>query len=180
MATYLYDLVKSAQLNDEASLVELIMKFKPLISKLSKKLIYEEAETDLIIEFINIILNINLNNFNHHNDGALVSYFHLTLKRKGIDLFRKSIKKLDEDLEINLDIIQVEDDSKQVISRLFAEELLENACLSSKQRLILTEKYINDLSDNEIGTKLNISRQAVNGLKRKAIENLRSFLGLKN
>ncbi len=44
------------------------------------------------------------------------------------------------------------------------------------QRTILEERYIKNYSDIEIANKLNISRQAVNKTKNKALENLRTYM----
>ena len=46
--------------------------------------------------------------------------------------------------------------------------------LSEKQRFVIIQKYIIGFSDVEIAERMNISRQAVNRLINRALENLRN------
>lgn len=52
--------IASAQHNNSESLLALIEKFKPLLKKYAYKLHYEDAYYDLQLDFIQIILTINL------------------------------------------------------------------------------------------------------------------------
>ena len=56
---------------------------------------------------------------------------------------------------------------------LSVEDMLN--CLSQKQKLIMIYKYIYGYSDIEISMLLNISRQAVNRLKNRAITTLKEY-----
>ena len=58
--------------------------------------------------------------------------------------------------------------------RTFLKDALKY--LTPKQRTVITLKYIYDYSDAEIALNLNISRQAVNRIKNRAIEVLREYL----
>ena len=66
--------IASAQHNNSESLLALIEKFKPLLKKYAYKLHYEDAYYDLQLDFIQIILTINLDAQNQKSEGALVNY----------------------------------------------------------------------------------------------------------
>lgn len=66
----LIDLVKNAQNGNNTSLEIIIDKFKPTIKKFTRKLNYEEAETDLIIVFIKLVRFLDLDNFQNVSEGA--------------------------------------------------------------------------------------------------------------
>ncbi|MFT5875985.1 MAG: RNA polymerase sigma factor (sigma-70 family) [Clostridium sp.] len=175
MDASLYEMIKHVEDGDMESFVSIKEKFDPLIKKFSRKLNYEEAETDLIISLINIVTNINLNNFNQEGEGALVNYIYSAIKHKHIDLYRMYVQKRREDVEINLEILQ-DTSNFNIDEKIFIETLLNR--LSPIQKTILEEKFIKDHSDVEIATKLHISRQAVNKTKKRALENLRNYLGI--
>ncbi|WP_346905990.1 sigma-70 family RNA polymerase sigma factor [Clostridium sp.] len=171
----LYNLIELSQSGDRDALLEVINKFKPLIMKLSRKLSYEESETDLIILFIQMVQSLKLNKFANVSEGALVNYLFIFFKNKSVDLFRKFVLKKPEELELNLDILQYKTDMD---TKLFVDELLNLTTLTAHQRLILKKSYISECSDAEIAKTLNISRQAVNRTKNRAIQTIREYLGL--
>ena len=76
-------------------------------------------------------------------------------------------------VEINLDIVEDRTDANME-ENIFIEDLLNT--LPEVQKTIIKEKYIKDHSDIEIAKKLNITRQAVNRSKNRAIENLKKYL----
>lgn len=169
----LYNKIKKVQDGSKEELVVLIDKFKPLINKLSRKLNYEESQTDLIITFIETIESMKLSQFEMSNEGSMVNYICKILNNRHIDLFRKNVKDIKEEIEINLDITrgcQIYDIDSEIFIRSLLDKLPEN------QKKILEYKYINDYSDIQIGEKMKITRQAVNRSKNRGLENLRSIL----
>ena len=173
MNNSLYDTIESIQNGDTEKIIYIIGKFNPTIKKYSKRLKYEEAETDLIIDLIEMIQVINLSNFDKKNEGSLVKYIYNNIKNKHIDLFRKYVKSVKEEVEINLDIIETPE-NYNIEENIFIEDLLNK--LPELQRKIIKEKYINDHSDAEIAKALNKTRQAVNKTKNKALKTLRNYL----
>lgn len=174
MKNSLYEVIKHVKEVDMEGFIDIKEKFDPLIKKFSRKLYYEETETDLIIALINIVTNINLNNFDPENEGALVKYIHNVMKHKYIDLYRKYVQKRREEFELNIELLQ-DNSYFNLDEKIFIESLLNR--LSPIQKTILEEKFIKDHSDIEIANMLNISRQAVNKSKKRALDNLRSYLG---
>lgn len=54
--------------------MELTRKFHPLLGKYGRKLGYEDAEEDLIVDFIEWVKKLNLSNIYDSSDGALTNY----------------------------------------------------------------------------------------------------------
>lgn len=178
MEKSLYDKIKKIQNGDKEELMIFIENFNPLIQKYKRKLNYEEAETDLIISLIELLLTLNLNNFIKYNDGAIIKFISNSIRNKSIDLFRKFILNKKDALELNLDII--DDGCKEDINdKIFIKDLLK--VLSKRQKFIIQEKYLKSNTDVEISNLLNISRQAVNKSKNESLKilriNLNNFIG---
>lgn len=171
-----FEIVENASLGSEDSMMEVIGKFTPTIKKFSRELGYETSETDLIISLINIIKRIKLNTLKLDNDGVIISYIYNALKMKKIDLFRKHVKGIQDELEINLELIKGEDDRNynDIENKLFVKEILQ--ILTKNQRDVLVKKFIEGYSDIEIADNLHISRQAVNKMQNKALKILRIYL----
>ena len=60
----LYDEVFLAQQRNKKAMANLLKKFRPLIKKYKCALNYDDAESELLISFIEMIYNINLKEFN--------------------------------------------------------------------------------------------------------------------
>lgn len=175
MDSSLYETIKAIQSGDCEKIADVINIFRPTINKFSRKLKYEEAETDLIIAFIEMLKAMNLKKFDSNNEGAIVNYIYSTMKNKHVDLFRRYVKRQKEEFEINLDII-VNIEKYSIESGAFIEDLLNR--LPEMQKMILKEKYIKDHTDIEIAEKLHITRQAVNKSKNRGLKTLREYLDI--
>jgi len=169
----LIKLIKEAKKGDKDSLMELLSRFKPLIKKYSNELKYEEAETDLIISFITIIKTLKVKEIDH--EGQAVNYIYVSLRNKKIDLFRKHVQGIQEECEINLDIV-ADKSIPQKEDKILIRKLL--TLLTDLQRKILKAKFLMGYSENEIGKRLHISRQAVNRAKNRALDRIRKYLAL--
>lgn len=156
----LYNIISKAKESDPDSLELLINKFDPIISKLSYKLSYDCAKSDLIIFFINFLKNIKLTNINLINDGVMVNYIKTSLYREYYRLNSKNNYVNETELY----------DTKYFFESLYNEiefslllsELVNKRVITKKQKKIIELKCIYNLTDQFIGEQLNISRQAVN------------------
>lgn len=167
-------LLYNAQNGDQDAAFLLVEKFEPLIKKYAKQLSYYCAETDLVIALLELIASIDLNKFEDGHDGEVVNYIYITLRNKKIDFHRKSKLHAIEEIHIEPEIftyIQTAD-SLNINSPWDWTSLLND--LSEKQRFVIIQKYIIGFSDVEIAERMNISRQAVNRLINRALENLRN------
>lgn len=172
----LYSLIKLSQTNDRDALMEIIIKFKPLICKLSRKLQYEEAETDVTIMFIELLKHLDLNKFNLEDEGKLVSYITICMNSKTIDLFRKHIKNDIESIQIDTDILSDKLIDDSIVDALCFKEILTMPSLTEMQKNILKQKFLLDKSDIEIANELNISRQSVNRTLNRGLQNIKKYI----
>ena len=132
--------------------------------KFARKLYYPEAETDLIIEFIQLIDNIKLERFSESDEGRLVNYIYDSLNNKRIDLYRKHLKNRQELLLVS-DVHTINNsialDSSE--SDLHFHDFIST--LTDLQKQVVFMRYFEGYSDSEISKKLNVSRQAVNSTR---------------
>lgn len=166
LITNLYEIFKKAQNNSEKHVIEIYNRFLPLIKKYSRKLNYEEAETDLTIYLLEYIKKVNLNKFKNKNDGEIVNYMRLVFKNKYIDIIRqfknKNIKKMILQKEIAYN------DCYKKLDEDYTYDLIKT--LNDIQKKIIIARYLNDYSDLELSKTLNISRQSVYKNRKKALE----------
>jgi RNA polymerase sigma factor (sigma-70 family) len=171
----LYETIEEAQHGDKEKLEIMINRFMRMINKFSRKLTYEEAKTDLIICFIETIQTLDLKKFDLYNEGAVVKYIHTIMKNKHIDLFRKYVQGRKETLEMNVEI-EADKDTFTAEEKIFIEDLFNK--LTNTQKMVLKARFIEGYSDAEIAQKMHITRQAVNKTKKRALNNLRKYLGV--
>lgn len=169
----LYALLCNSQKGDKDSTRDLFLDFYPTIKKLSKKINYEEAETDLIISFLEFIKKINTEKFFYKNNKEIAKFINVFLKNKSVDFFRKYVLKQEEFVEINYDLLK-DASNLDLNSNIFISELVQK--LPLRQRQVIIKKFILEFSDIEIAEQLQISRQAVNSIKRRALNRLKKIL----
>ena len=61
----LIDLIRSAQKDDEHAMLQLINRFDKLFQKYGRKLRYEDAKNDLIVDFIELIKTFDFEKIKH-------------------------------------------------------------------------------------------------------------------
>ena len=67
------DILKAQSGNEDVTLL-LVNQFNPLLKKYARKLNYEDAYNDLVVEFLNLIKDIDVSNLSIKCDGSIVSY----------------------------------------------------------------------------------------------------------
>ncbi|GMQ59480.1 glycosylating toxin sigma factor TcdR [Vallitalea sediminicola] len=149
---------------DEIYLVQIIERFKPLIQKYSRLLKYEDAENELIEHLIICIKNIPLT-----TEGKQVNYIVQCVKNKYIYLSKRS-NKLKNEISSNLIDIKPKRDS---INPIIIEMYMAIDELPKEEKSVIINRYFYGYSDKEISKFHNVSRQAVNKLRRKALKTLR-------
>jgi DNA-directed RNA polymerase specialized sigma subunit, sigma24 homolog len=169
------ELIKSAGKGDEASMVEIIQRFSPLIDKYSNKfraIGYEDAKSELTLFLIGLI-KYKSENISKLQEGAIVAYISKSMYRQYIQL---SIKNCGiKSLEIPLDQdIALTDDDYEIENKILIEELLQQ--LSSSQRDLIEKIYFCGYSQSYLAKNLSVSRQAINKQKINAINKIKRYL----
>ena len=154
--------------NDE--LIEVIEMFKPLIRKYSKMIDGEDTEQDLKIFLINLLNKIPVDSDRLYEDKAIFAYIAKSLRSEYIKLSKKRDKKILNEVEIDL---EVDLGSNELESEI---ELLDMfKVLSEKEAYIIKLIYVYYLSVTEVAEYMNISRQAVNKTKNRALNKIKKI-----
>ena len=162
-------LIISFRRGDMSSFAIIYEQFKKLIFYYGKKLEDEDTVQELNIFLLELLYDIDISMFPCNNQDGIQRYIAVALKNEFLKICKQNSKyhKL-----CCKDYIR-EFSECCSYDDLFIKEALAN--LSEKQRLIIIYKYIYDYSDIEISDELNISRQAVNRLKNRALRELKTY-----
>lgn len=144
--------------------------YKRLLQFYSSKVGGEDAQQELTVFLVELLYGIDISRFEGDTSTSLARYVAVCLRNKYIEISKreqrcKSFENQffeNEGFPDNFEHLEISEAIKQ---------------LTPKQRLVIILKYIYGYSDNEIGASLNISRQAVNRLLNRALEDLRSYFG---
>lgn len=145
--------------------------FKRLISFYGVKLHYEDASSELTLFLIELLYNIKLSKFPDDDGDDLKRYIAVSIKNKYIALSMAKNKSLcfaEELLEGSYSYNEELDD------RFCFAQGMER--LNEMQKIIIIYHFIYGYSIVEIAERFNISRQAVNKTKNRALAILREAL----
>lgn len=173
MNKLLSDLITSSKNGDDDALLEIIYRFIGTINKFSKQLKYDGARSDLIISLIEIIKELDLSNVHTKNDGAIVNFIYRSLFNKKVDLYRKSVYEIKEELDENIELIP-DRSYTDIETKIIIKDMLK--ALSKLQRDVLLLRYYGDYSDKEIAEKFKISRQAVYKIRNRGLKKLKEIV----
>lgn len=155
--------------NNAYALQNTIETFNPLIKKYSRLLQYNEAESDLTTALIIILCKMP----RLQNQALIVGYVAKSLKNEYIALSKKRQRQANHEL-LRDEVLVSEDGDLDIELTVDVKNALSK--LTENQKYIIYLKYYLDYSDAEIASILNISRQAVNKLKRAALQKLKALL----
>lgn len=171
-------ITKSHSGNTDATLA-LINKFNPLIKKYAYQLHEDDAYDDLLVDFVQLIHDIDLEKIHNQCDGCLVSYIGRAMKCAFIKKSKQ--KKSLQDIVLTSEL---EDDQIYHIESLlsqrdsyFQHELpgIESV-LTKPEASVIRIIYINGYSTYEAAQRLGTSRQSVNQMKNQALKKLKMQL----
>ncbi|MDF2883394.1 MAG: polymerase sigma factor, sigma-70 family [Clostridiaceae bacterium] len=167
----LYELVEWSKKGDKERLLEIIYKFKPLIRKYSRKLCYDGSDSDLVICLLETIYNIPTDKVEMQKDECIAGYINISIKHKYIYLSKKYTSMLSRETELNTNIMDknCEDIWEDYIC---LNNLVDK--LPKLQQQIIKKIYFNGVLEKDLAKQLNISRQAVNRTKNRALKNLKN------
>lgn len=147
--------------------------FRPLVKKYSRMLAYEDAEQEIILKLIELRNNEVLRNKNFSN-RQIVAYVSKAMKNEYIRLSKKN--NLTREHEIFTESNPIESCEVEFLDNYLFNELICN--LSKKSQTILTDIFVNQLSEVEIASKLGVTKQAVSNMKRRSLKKLKEKFDL--
>jgi len=172
MGSKVEDIFQKAQEGDKETLLMLIEQFMPLINKYKRKLDCDGSETDLLIKFIEIIKNGKTISIT--TDKQLIRYIKTCIRNEYIRLSKNQNKiQKSELLVLDANIPDKRDVYDEISIKTTVGRALNQ--LTSLQREIIIRSVINGEKEKDIARDLNISQQAVNKAKNKALKKLKNF-----
>ena len=166
MNNELFQLLSYAQNGDIKAIEELYIRFFKLIKKFAKLVKSEEAETDIKIFFLEFIKKINLTKLENKSPGELINYIYTSLQNYTFSLIKQSLKKKIDECNIIADQIYYDSYEKFELT----DSLNSLKKLTKIQKQIILDIYLYNYKISEIAKSFNISRQAVNQNKIKALK----------
>lgn len=174
----LYELIEKVQAGDNEAMLIIIEKFEPLNKKYARKLNYEDAYNDLILNIIKLVKNMKLNKFNCTGEGAMVSYIVTCVYNQYIFLLKKIIINKQE-----ISLSEMSEEQKYIydvktsvmdVGNPFVELQIKEILTEDEYKLIY-QIYVLEYSVCEIARNKNTSRQAINQKKIRILRKIRNW-----
>lgn len=176
----LIDQITRAREGNPDDIESLITKFDPILKKYSRKLFWEDAYNDMIVEFIDLIHKFPIQNLRSKDDGVLVNYIAQSVRNVYLALLRdffnspQEVTSLDEATEaLKLETIAYVDKREE---DNFQDLLALCPDLTEKERAVLTQIYYWGYTSVEIAASLSTSKQNINQIKQRGLKKLRKKL----
>ncbi len=169
MPLKLYQLILKAKKKDAIALDTIIQVFSKQMNAYSRRLDQEDTLQDLTIFLIELIAKLCLDKEYLKNDKILLAYISKSLKHRYFKLAKKSATKIFKEVDLQETLqIPYHDNTEQ---EFFMHDLFMH--LNSKEKDILTMIYIYGFSVKEISFINNVTRQAINQTKNRALHKLK-------
>lgn len=171
------DIIEKSQGGDGDATLKLTEKFNPLLKKYAYKLFYEDAYNDLLLDFIELLHNIQIKNIHNKSEGSVVSYICTSIHSSYIKWLME-VKRLRNillysDLNDNelyyIEAISASNDLYQEYELSLIKKILTKQELKAISMIYFTGYTVTEIANFE-GT----SRQAVNQMKNRALKKLRN------
>lgn len=154
------------QNGNKDNIYDILIIFDNILNKYSRLLDNEDTKQDLIIFLIGLFDKIPTYKFN--NERQILSYISKSIKYEYIRLSKINSRKLSNEVYINEDTeIYYNFDS----SDLEFLDLIN--ILNESEKNILKLFFVENFSISEISKLMNVSRQAINQNKNRAIKKLK-------
>jgi len=173
----LYELVIGAQNGNEHDMLMLVDKFLPLLKKYAGILKVEDSYEMLLLNFIEVILSLDLQKLQSNSDGVLVNYFAKATFYSFLSHRKKYIKESGHTMLYD----GLSDAQKHCIQKklVFYDDLFEveyddlfSAVLTDRERTVITSIFVDGNSVAYIAEQFGVSRQNINQIKEKALRKL--------
>ncbi|MBU5593383.1 sigma-70 family RNA polymerase sigma factor [Clostridium sp. MSJ-4] len=167
----LYEKIKNCQCGNKEDILFVLNMFEPLLNKYSRLLEYDDAKQELTLTLIKTLQKIPIHKKNFKEDKYIISYIKKSIINRYVSLSKKLTKKYTYEAEFDSNLMYFNDDDENIIELY---DLLKD--LTRVEKNIIVLKYLHNMSDVEIAELHNISRQAVNQTKNRALNKLKSYI----
>lgn len=159
-----------AQNDHEEKLLDLINDFTPLLKKYAYLLRYEDAFADLRLEFIEIILGIDSDRFSLYEEAQMLSYIKISVRNAYIKLS----KHYSNNENNSFCVADVRDELEDAHFDDYEGMLLEDLkkYLTENEFDVIYQNIFIGRTVSDIASLKNVSRQAINQVKTRALKKL--------
>lgn len=171
----LYEKILKAQNGDIYAKMNLINAFMPVLTKYSSRLHSEDAKQDFILFFIELIPKIPDNILSENAEGKIVNYITNSLKNYYYYLVKRKIKEKNDVLFSELSEEQRYTLNNKLSTNDNSELLIQDmlkSILNRNEYEVIYLYYFEQYTILEIARKKQISRQAVNQTRIRALKKL--------
>ena len=175
----LIDLIKKKKKDDEHAMLQLINRFDKLFQKYGRKLRYEDAKNDLIVDFIELIKTFDFEKINNTSDGAIVNFLVKSTYRfylKHLEIFMNKSNMEVPLCDLDSSQVQILERRLAMQDSLSVSELFPKNVLTLKEQKILIAIYQEGRSVSDVAAFLHVSRQNINQIKKRAESKIRKKL----
>ena len=165
MKSSLYACIQDIQNGDREQALALLEKFSPLLKKYAFFLQSEDALQDFQCFLLMFAKNLQLNELTISTDGAIISYINKAIYHHYIALSKAKRHQFDTAFS-----------ESDTYNNLLLLDL--KRALSTEEYHVIYDHYFRQYSIQEIATRDNKSRQAINKCKKTAIIKLRRYFGV--
>ncbi len=171
-------LIEESQNGNSNATLQMVEKFNPLLKKYAYRLYYEDAYNDLLVDFVELLHNIDLDRIQDKGEGKMVSYLCKSINSSYIKKLT-AIKKLhscilySELTENQLYYVSILSASTD---EYFLRELPGISLLLTKTEFSIVKMlYCSGYTIAETAFVFGVSRQAVNQMKKRALKKLETM-----
>ena len=182
MESSLYSCIQAIQDGDKEQALALLEKFSPLLKKYAFFMQSEDALPDFQCFLLSFAKKSQLIELTIRTDDAIISYINKAIYHHYIALSKAKRHQLPTvSIEIQTDYDPLQFDTAFSESDTYNTLLLLDLkrALSTEEYPIIYDHYFRQYSIQEIATRDNKSRQAINKSKKIALEKLRRYWGIK-
>lgn len=171
-------LIEESQNGNSDATLQMIEKFNPLLKKYAYKLYYEDSYNDLLVDFVELLHNINLDRIQDKGEGKMVSYLCKSINSSYIKKLT-AIKKLHSCIlysELTENQMYYVNILSASTDEYFMRELPGIALLLTKPEFLTVKMlYCSGYTIAETAFVFGVSRQAVNQMKKRALKKLEAL-----
>ncbi len=167
--TLLLPLIRQFKKQDMSVFNIIYGEFEKLINFYSSHLGIEDTKSELTLFLIELLYAVDLSRFKEDCSFGVKKYIAVCIRNQYIALSKKKQKTTN----LNCPLYE----NCAVYSELYEEKIAVEqlySFLTEKQKRILDYRYKYGYSDREIAKRLNIKRQAVNQMRNRALEVLKT------
>ena len=173
-------LIKSAQADDENAMLEILDAFEPLIMKYTSYMDYnEDVHSELVLKLIAFVKTFDLDKLRNQNNYVIVDYIEKTIRNEYIALSKGQNRTESHETHFEYEDFVNLSETKGSLQESLHDGLVYNimkSVLTEREFLCVDLIVIQGYTAEQVGALLEITKQAANQCKKRALNKLKKYL----